>query len=184
MNRFQYSKHKIKNAIKYLKSKKGVATSFITKFPGQFTVKKGELYGAGKKVIANEGRETFLRNIIYGKKQEYAFGRDSLFAQLKNEVINISKRDIENFLNAQGPVIHRRARPPKEKREHLRNIKKVGQLSIDLVHVRAKDFENLFPGSTRRAKWLRLYGPPGGQRISTGPLFFKCCRHVNIFFVN
>ena len=38
---------------------------------------------------------------------------------------------------------HRRARPPKQKREHLRQIRNVGQLSIDLAHIKAKDFESV-----------------------------------------
>ena len=51
---------------------------------------------------------------IYGKKSLMPFGRDSLFSILKNEVLNVSRRDIGDFLNAQGPIVHRRARPPKE----------------------------------------------------------------------
>ena len=145
MNRFKFPQAAVDAAKKFLKSKKGTAPAFITKFPGAFKVRAGELYADGKRVVPTESREKFLRDTVYGKKSEYPFGRDSLFAILKHEVMNVSKRDIEAFLNAQGPLVHRRARPKKEKREHLRSIKKIGILSVDLAHIRAADFVRLFP---------------------------------------
>ena len=156
MNRFKYPREKVKRAIKFLKSKKGTAPGFIEKFPGVFKVRQGKLYAGPLRVISTEDRESFLREVVYGKTSEYPFGRDSLFAILKNEVMNVSKRDIEAFLNAQGPIVHRRARPKKQKREHLRSIRKPGILSVDLAHIRAKDFEALYPG-----KGLDFMGAPG-----------------------
>ncbi len=158
MNRFKYGEAAVDKAIKFLKSKKGTAPSFLTQFPGAFTVRKGKLYADGKQVIPTESRESFLREIVYGKRSEYPFGRDSLFAILKHEVLNVSKRDIEAFLNAQGPLVHRRARPKKEKREHLRSIKKTGILSVDLAHIRAADFTELFPD-----KGHDYMGAPGSK---------------------
>ena len=114
------------------------------------------MYAGPLRVVPTEDREDFLREVVYGKSSEYPFGRDSLFAILKNEVMNVSKRDIEAFLNAQGPIVHRRARPKKQKREHLRSIRKPGILSVDLAHIRAKDFEALYPG-----KGLDYMGAPG-----------------------
>ena len=121
-------------------------------------MRKGKLYADGKQVVPTESRESFLREIVYGKRSEYPFGRDSLFAILKHEVMNVSKRDIEAFLNAQGPLVHRRARPKKEKREHLRSIKKTGILSVDLAHIRAADFTKLFPD-----KGHDYMGAPGSK---------------------
>ena len=158
MNRFKYGQADVDKAIKFLKSKKGTAPSFLTQFPGAFTVRKGKLYADGKQVVPTESRESFLREIVYGKRSEYPFGRDSLFAILKHEVMNVSKRDIEAFLNAQGPLVHRRARPKKEKREHLRSIKKTGILSVDLAHIRAADFTELFPD-----KGHDYMGAPGSK---------------------
>ena len=97
MNRFRYEKTAVDKAIKYLKTKKGTPPSFITKFPNGFKVRQGKLYADGKKVIPTEERDTYLRDIVYGKKSEYPFGRDSLFSILKHEVMNVSKRDIEVF---------------------------------------------------------------------------------------
>ena len=143
MERFRYTKASIAQAISYLKTKKGEPPTYVASFPDSFKVKHGKLYAGDRLVISVEERDDYLREIIYGKKSEYPFGRDSLFAILKNEVLGVSKRNIEAFLNAQGPVVHRRSRPKKEKRVNLRQIRKPGQLSIDLVHVRAKTFEKI-----------------------------------------
>ena len=137
MNRFKYPKATIKKAITYLKTKKGPIPSFIKAFPDAYTYKNDKLFANDLRIIPTEDREAFLREIIYGKKSEYPFGRDSLFNILKNEVMNVSKRDIEAFLNAQGPLVHRRSRPPIQKREHLRQIRKPGTLSVDLAHITA-----------------------------------------------
>ena len=140
MNRFTYPRKKVDAAIEFLKKKKGVPPAFIDKFPGQYSIRKGKLYAGGLRVIPTEDRKEFLREIVYGKKSEYPFGRDSLFSILKDEVMNVSKRDIEAFLNEQKPLIHRRSRPPKQKREQLRQIRKPGQLSVDLAYIRREDF--------------------------------------------
>ena len=140
MNRFQYPKAKVDEAIKFLKTNKGKQPSFVKKFPGEFRVARNKLYAGDLLVVPTEDRDEYLRDIVYGMKSEYPFGRDSLFAILQREVLNVSKRDIEAFLNAQGPLVHRRARPKIQKREHLRKLKKPGQLSVDLAHIRVADF--------------------------------------------
>ena len=109
MNRFRFPQKTVDQAIKFLKSKKGRAPGFIEKFPGVFNLRRGKLYAGKLLVVPTEDRDEYLREVVYGKKSEYPFGRDSLFAILKHEVLNVSKRDIESFLNAQGPIVHRRA---------------------------------------------------------------------------
>ena len=143
MNRFQYPREVVAQAIQFLKTKKGKQPNFLKKFPGEFSVKQGKLYAGQRRVVPTEERDDFLRDAIYGKTAEYPFGRDSAFAIIKNEVLNVSKRDIEAFLNKQGPLVHRRSRPRKEKREHIRKIKTPAQLSVDLAHVKAKDFQKV-----------------------------------------
>ena len=163
MNRFRYPRSSVDAAIKFLKSKKGPKPAFLEKFPGSFKVRQGKLYADGKWVVPTESREGYLREIVYGKRSEYPFGRDSLFAILKHEVMNVSKRDIEAFLNSQGPLVHRRARPKKEKREHLRSIKKPGILSVDLAHIKSKDFVDLFGKTGEREKGHDYMGAPGSK---------------------
>ena len=162
MNRFKYPKATIKKAITYLKTKKGPIPSFIKAFPDAYTYKNDKLFANDLRIIPTEDRETFLREIVYGKKSEYPFGRDSLFNILKKEVMNVSKRDIEAFLNAQGPLVHRRARPPIQKREHLRQIRKPGTLSVDLAHITAKDFVKLF--GPRGLEYMGHRGSKGYQQ--------------------
>ena len=148
MNRFTYPRKKVDAAIEFLRKKKGVPPTFIDKFPGQYSVKKGKLYAGELRVVPTEERKEFLREIVYGKKSEYPFGRDSLFSLLKGEVMNVSKRDIEAFLNEQKPLVHRRSRPPKQKREHIRQVRKPGQLSVDMAYIRREDFETVLGKGT------------------------------------
>ena len=131
-----------------MKTKKGTIPSFIKAFPDAYTYKNDKLFANDLRIIPTEDREAFLREIIYGKKSEYPFGRDSLFNILKNEVMNVSKRDIEAFLNAQGPLVHRRSRPPIQKREHLR--------------LSAKDFVKLF--GPRGLEYMGHRGSKGYQQ--------------------
>ena len=85
MNRFHFPQKKIARAILFIKNKKGTAPGFIQQFPGVFNVRRGKLYAGNRRVIPAEEREDFLREIVYGKKSEYPFGRDSLFAILKDD---------------------------------------------------------------------------------------------------
>ena len=169
MNRFKYPRETVKKAIKYLKTKKGPIPTFIQKFPGAYTYKRDTLFAGQLRIVPTEDRDKFLRQIVYGKKSEYPFGRDSLFNILKNEVMNVSKRDIEAFLNAQGPIVHRRARPNIQKREHLRQVRKAGILSVDLAHIRATDFERIFG-----AGGLDYMGPPGSKGYQQDRYFLNC----------
>ena len=171
MNRFKFPKEQVDKAIIFLRDKKGSAPSFIKKFPGGFRVFQNKLFAGDLLVVPTEQRDDYLRKIVYGKQSEYPFGRDSLFAILKHEVMNVSKRDIEAFLNSQGPLVHRRARPKREKRTHLRKIKNPGQLSVDLVHVRAKDFEKLFQPAS--AQGLDYMGPPGSKGYQQDRFFLN-----------
>ena len=158
MNRFTYPRKTVDAAIAFLKHKKGVPPAFIDKFPGQYSVKRGKLFGGELRVIPTEKRNDFLREIVYGKKSEYPFGRDSLFSILKGEVLNVSKRDIEAFLNEQKPLIQRRSRPPKQKRDFIRQVRKPGQLSIDAAYIRREDFELVLGKNNRAEDYMRGSG--------------------------
>ena len=154
LNRYKYSRAEVARAIK------GDPVPFMAS--GLFSVRKGKLYatvnGVRLKVIPNEDRDALLRDLIYTPGKGYPFGRDSLFAILKKDFLNISKRDIETFLKKQKVLVTRRSRPPFEKRGSVRRARNPGILSIDLVHIRAKDFQKLFgkiPGSK--------YMPGAGQ---------------------
>ena len=170
LNRYKYTKSNVDSAIQALRkgSAKALeaAPSFIRRYPDSFATAKGKLYALadGQKlvVVPTEDREEFLRETVYGKKSEYPFGRDSLFAILKDEVMNVSKRDIEGFLNAQGPLVHRRSKPPTVKRESVRHIRKLGILSVDLAHIRANDFKRVL--GQRGYDYMGVPGKRGYQQ--------------------
>ena len=133
MNRYNFSKAEIKRAI----SGGDDVPNFMKKYP--FKVKGNKLFLEGREVIPNEDRETYLRGILYDKDSDYPLARDSLFYLLKKEVINISKRFIESFLKKQKVIVERTAKPRKEKRKFVVNIKKAGAVSGDLVHIEKND---------------------------------------------
>ena len=170
LNRYKYTKSNVDLAIQALR--KGTtkaleaAPSFLRKYPESFSLSKGKLVanadGNTLKVVPTEERETFLRDIVYGEKSIYPFGRDSLFAILRDEVMNVSKRDIEGFLNAQGPLVHRRSKPPRIKRESVRHIRALGILSVDLAHIRANDFKRVL--GQRGYDYMGVPGKRGYQQ--------------------
>ena len=170
LNRYKYTKSNVDLAIQALK--KGTdkalaaAPSFLRNYPESFSLSKGKLVahtdGSVLKVVPTEERESFLREIVYGEKSIYPFGRDSLFAILRDEVMNVSKRDIEGFLNAQGPLVHRRSKPPRIKRESVRHIRALGILSVDLAHIRANDFTRVL--GKRGHDYMGVPGKRGYQQ--------------------
>ena len=133
MNRYNFSNAEIKRAI----AGGDNVPNFMKKYP--FKVKGTKLFLEGREVIPNEERESYLRGILYNKDSDYPLARDSLFYLLKKEVINISKRFIESFLKKQKVIVTRTAKPRKEKRKFVVNIKKAGAVSGDLVHIEPKD---------------------------------------------
>ena len=138
LNRYRYTEANIKKAITAL-NKGGPKPSFLRAHPKAFQVKGTTLWGGSREVIPREGRESFLRKLLYENKRNYPFGRDSLFHVLKSQYIGISKRDVESFLNAQPVIVARRARPKEEKRQFLPTVKKAGALQGDLAHIRPED---------------------------------------------
>ena len=142
LNRYKYSRAEVSRAIK------GDPVPFMAAWPGVFHVRGSKLYahvGNTKlRVIPNEDRDALLRKGLYSPGSGLPFGRDSLFAILKKQFLNISKRDIEKFLKSQKVLVTRRSRPTTEKRRSVARARKAGAVSTDLVHVRAKDFKKLF----------------------------------------
>ena len=134
MNRYNFSKAEIKRA---LDNDVNNLPNFMKKYP--FKVKGSKLFLEGREVIPNEEREAYLRKVLYDKDSDYPLARDSLFYLLKKEVINISKRFIESFLKKQKVIVERTAKPRKEKRKFVVNIKKAGAVSGDLVHIEKND---------------------------------------------
>ena len=108
-------------------------------------------------------REIYLRNILYDKDSDYPLARDSLFYLLKKEVINISKRFIETFLKKQKVIVERTAKPRKEKRKFVVNIKKAGVVSGDLVHIEKNDLPDGYMPDIEQED-MNAYIPGGNDK--------------------
>ena len=75
-NTFSFTQKNIEDAKKHLKDKSSVAPSFLKAHPDQFRLKKGNLHTKdGRMVIADEQRDDFLRELVYGDNK-YPFARD------------------------------------------------------------------------------------------------------------
>ena len=162
MNRYNFSEAEIKRALSGVN-----VPNFMKKYP--FKAKGNKLFLEGREVIPNEQREAYLRKILYDKNSDYPLARDSLFYLLKKEVINISKRFIESFLKKQDVIVERTAKPRKEKRKFVVNIKKAGAVSGDLVHIEKndlpdgympdieqEDMNEYIPGAGNKPNWSKV----------------------------
>ena len=164
MNRYNFSRAEIKRAIS---GDANDTPNFMKKYA--FEVKGDKLFFEGREVIANEDRNAYLRKILYDKDSDLPLARDSLFYLLKKQVINISKRYIQTFLKKQNVIVKRTAKPRKEKRKFVNNIKKAGSVSGDLVHIEPKDLPDGYmpdqsqedmnayiPGQDNKPKWGKV----------------------------
>ena len=164
MNRYNFSRAEIKRA---LSGDANDTPNFMKKYA--FEVKGDKLFFEGREVIANEDRNAYLRKILYDKESDLPLARDSLFYLLKKQVINISKRYIQTFLKKQNVIVKRTAKPRKEIRKFVNNIKKAGSVSGDLVHIEPKDLPDGYmpdqsqedmnayiPGQDNKPKWGKV----------------------------
>ena len=164
MNRYNFSRAEIKRAIS---GDANDTPNFMKKYA--FEVKGDKLFFEGREVIANEDRNAYLRKILYDKESDLPLARDSLFYLLKKQVINISKRYIQTFLKKQNVIVKRTAKPRKEIRKFVNNIKKAGSVSGDLVHIEPKDLPDGYmpdqsqedmnayiPGQDNKPKWGKV----------------------------
>ena len=135
VNRYSFPKAVVDAVIQ----KKDPQPNFMKKHGDSFTIKKGKLFYDGKRVVPNEERDAYLRNVLFSNRSTMPFGRDSLYHMLKKTTINIPKRYVQKFLKAQEVIVKRTARPKKQKREFVYTRKRAGIVSADLAHIRHAD---------------------------------------------
>ena len=153
LNRYKYTRAAIALAVKSLKSGADPRPSFLVNHPKAFRAKGKKLYQGERLVVAVEDKESHLRTLLYNNKNDYPFGRDSLFHVLKREFLGITKRDIERFLNAQEVIVARRSRPKEQKRQFVARVRRAGVLSGDLAELRPQDVpEDYLPNIEATAK--------------------------------
>mgnify|MGYP001180380877 CR=1 FL=1 len=162
MNRYNYSKADVDAAIR------GEPKNFMKKF--DFEIKKNKLWYEGKFVVPNEERDAYLRKALYENKSTKSFGRDSLFYQIKKEVINISRRHILKFLKKQDVIVKRTARPKKEHRKFVLTVKRAGILSGDLATIRKEDLPSEYMPDRQQHDKDTEYNPEDDD-VDVGKVF-------------
>lgn len=172
MNRYDFSKAAVDAAIK------GEQKNFMKKF--DFEIKKNKLWYEGKFVVPNEERDAYLRKALYENKSTKSFGRDSLFYQIKKEVINISRRDISKFLKKQDVIVQRTARPKKEHRKFVLTVSRAGILSGDLVTIRKEDLPSEYMPDRQQHDKDAEYNPEDDD-VDVGKIW-KGVRHDRHFY--
>jgi len=135
VNRYRFSQKTIDSAKAYLKDKKGAKPSFLNKYTG--TVKNGKLYLDDKLVVPKDRVETYLRNKIL--KGTTPLSRDAAFYWISKKTIGVSRAAVDSFLKKQRVIRETDNQQATTKRPKQR-VNTKGQLHIDLVEIKFKDF--------------------------------------------
>ena len=150
MNRYKFKKDDFKNAISFIKTKKGPAPNWAKK--EGISVKDGKIFYNQLQIIAEEDVDAFLRKTIYDKNSNTPFGRDSAFHIIKSKVLGVPRRVIMEWLRTQKTLGETRSALPVPKRK---KGPKLGRptFEVDLVFIRKDDLIDSNPRfDSRRIK--------------------------------
>lgn len=142
MNRFKFQKKDFKDAMEYIKTKKGNAPNWAKR--EGLAVKGGKIYYNNLQVIAEEDVDHYLRKTIYDKDSTTPFGRDSAFHIIKSKVLGIPRRKIMDWLRTQKTLGETRAALPVPKRKKGPKLGKP-TFEVDLVFIRKDDLVDSNP---------------------------------------
>ena len=164
MQRFKLTDKKIKQAIAYLKTKKGTSPNFAIKFKDDLKVKGSKLFFQDLEVVPREKVDEVLRKELYGKKSDVPYGRDSSFHVLKKRYVGISKNAIMEFIRKQKTLGEIKAALPKPAVSGGPKLKGY-TFETDLIFLRKNDLEKA------NKKFIR-------DEIKNETYFLTCCEKV------
>ena len=104
MFRYKFTDKSVADAIRFLKTKKGVPPTFVQRFKDDLTFKGSKLYYNNKEVISQERRDDVFREELYKKKSDVPTARDSGFHILKQRFVGLSKNKLNEFIRKQKPL--------------------------------------------------------------------------------
>ena len=110
MWRFKFTDSNIKQAIKYLKTDKGPKPTYIKDSLSPKVV-DGMLELKGKKVLPPSKIQSTLEKIV--KSGKAPLTRDSLYAYLQKQYVNIRRAPVDNFLRSQSWITDTSNRRPR-----------------------------------------------------------------------
>lgn len=141
INHATFTKNAITNAISFLKTGKRTDKTphFAINWKDHLKVKEGKLYLDDKRVIAREDRDVFMRKQLLDKESTVPFGRTSGFHAISKNVVGISSRVWNQFIQKQKPVRAVDQRVPQTKNKGGRKAKQIGDIEIDLVEMQTRD---------------------------------------------
>ena len=163
LNRLRLTKDVIKKAQQYRKKREGNPPQLIVKFP-DVKFRGGSAYVNGYQVVPREDREKVLKKYVYARDSTTPFGRDTLFAWLKEKKIaGVSRRFIAEYLRGQDILQLSRSKPRRVVRQNVSTFRNPRWFACDLVHVRPRDVGPDFLGE-----------PADGQNESADRYLLTC----------
>ena len=134
VNRFKFTKATIAQGVKYLKGTAKRQPNYLKVRKG--TIKDGKLHLDGKRVVAKEDVESYLRDRIY--KGGTPLSRDAAFYAISHDVTGISRAALDKFLKTQRIIRETDNRQAVVEKKG-RKVKTKGQLHLDLVELKFQD---------------------------------------------
>ena len=131
VNRFRFTEKTISQIKNYLKGTAKTKPNVLKKFPGK--IEKNTLFIDGKKVIAKENVDSYLRQRIYDAKT--SLSRDGAFYNISKDVVGVSRKDVETFLRKQRIVRETDNQQPTTKRGS-KKVHQKGQYHLDLIEIK------------------------------------------------
>ena len=136
VNRFRFTEKYIKQIKNFLKGSAKTKPTVLNKFKGE--LKGNTLYIDGKRVVAKEDIDKYLREKIYDAKTPLS--RDSAYYLISKETAGIPRSAVERFLRKQRIVRETDNQQPTTKRGS-RKVFKSGQYHLDLIEIKFKDLD-------------------------------------------
>ena len=134
MWRYKFTDKNIDKAIKFLKTEKGKSPPFI-KAAFEPKVKDGKLFLKDKEVLLPSKIEKTLETLV--KSGKVPLTRDSLYAALQRDYVNIRRSTVDDFLRSQSWITDTANKKPKKTLSW--RVKKFGEIEYDTVVVKWKD---------------------------------------------
>ena len=111
MWRYKFTDKNIDKAIKFLKTEKGKSPPFI-KAAFEPKVKDGKLFLKDKEVLLPSKIEKTLETLV--KSGKVPLTRDSLYAALQRDYVNIRRSTVDDFLRSQSWITDTANKKPKK----------------------------------------------------------------------
>ena len=116
MDRFKITEESLKQAIAYLKNKKGKRPVWASKYSDDIVLKGNKLFYKDREVVSRELVDAVLRKELYKKNGDVPSGRDAAFHICKQRYVGISRRALMTFIRKQKALGEVKAALPEPRR--------------------------------------------------------------------